>query len=370
LGLSLGLFLLIIMVFLCRKYLKFPLDNAEARRILYPVTGKRSHPAPQYFWHPALNVTMQSNGYGDDERVEQSLHTERGYYTTEEGQVKIFWQSYRPKRLENVTHALVMLHGYADHCDFTVRQQAMTSATLNNTWVFTLDYPGHGRSDGLWAFIEDWAVLIAQIAEVVEIFFLPQIRAIGKPMFCWGTSQGGAVAIHLCMSHPNLFEGAVLLCPMCDIAKDVRPTECAVRCLVCASRFAGRLPVIPSEDLSLLLFEDHIIIENLGNSNKLDYRGKPRLATGRELLRAATEIISRSANEMTTPFLLIHGDNDRICPIEQSKEFYKTAAVEDKMFEEIPGAWHLVLEYDIERTFQVIFDWINQRLCKYTILVD
>jgi len=369
LGLSLTLiFFATIMVLLYKKYLKFDLDTAEARRSLFPVSNsKRSHPAPQYFWHPELKVTKQQNGLFDGVSIEQNLCAQRGYYTTkdkDEG-VKIFWQSYRPKRIEVVTHAMVMLHGYGNHCDFTNRQIAITHAKLNNSWVFTFDYPGHGRSDGLWGFIGDWAILIEQIVELVDNFFLPQVRELHKPVFCWGASQGGAVAIHVCMSYPNLFSGAVLLCPMCDIADEVGPPACAISCLVCMSRIVGWLPIVPSKDHSTFAVEDPKVLEchKYGpNRNKLKYNKRPRLATGRELLGATLEIISRCATEMTTPFLIIHGDNDNVCPIEQSRKFYSMANVEDKVFEEISGGWHAIIQKDTVRIYQLMFEWVNKRL--------
>jgi len=366
-GIFVGLFIvLVLVIILYRKYWKFPLDTAESRRQLFPVTdSKRSHTTIQISWHPELNITKKSDGLVDVERVENNLHCERGYYTTKEGGVQIFWQSYRPKRLEDVTKALVMLHGYSDHCDYSIRQHAMTWATLNNTWVFTLDYPGHGRSDGLWALIEDWGVLIGQIAEVVDNIFIPEVQKIQTPLFCWGGSQGGAVAIHLCMSRPDLFLGALLISPMCGFGDDVKPSPCAIKCLTCVSKLLGWLPVVPGRDHSTLIFEDQEIYESVDSGpqcNKLNYRGKPRLATGRELLRATLEIGTRSKSEMTTAFLVVHGDNDALCPIEETRKFYDMAPVEDKMFKEIPGGWHAIIEHDVPGIHQLLFDWVNKRL--------
>merc|ERR1719317_1844469 len=184
-----------------------------------------------------------------------------------------------------------------------VRQQAMTTAALNNAWAFTLDFPGHGRSDGLWGYIPDWALMIEQIAEVVQNVFLPKVEKTGKPVFCWGESQGGAVAIHLCMLRPKLFKGVVLVCPMCDIADDVKPPEIVVQALIFVSKFAGTLPVMPSNDHMKLVWKDSRFYDSVvvgPSKNKLSYKGKPRLATARELLRGSLEIIRRCETEMTT----------------------------------------------------------------------
>jgi len=184
-GLFSGCIFVFILITLCTKLTKLPLDTAEARRNAFPtMIHKRSHPAPQVAWHPALKIRKLPNGLLDDERVEKSLQAEQGYYTIRNNDVRIFWKSYRPKKLEDVTYAVVLCHGYGDHCDYQSRQYAMTHAALNKAWTFTLDYPGHGRSDGLWAYIGDWALLIKQIAEVVEKTFVPMVQQLGKPMFC------------------------------------------------------------------------------------------------------------------------------------------------------------------------------------------
>jgi len=114
-------------------------------------------------------------------------------------------------------------------------QTALTISTLNNAWVFTFDYPGQGRSDGLWGYLGDWNLLIRQSAEVIENVFLLQIQVIDVPMFCIGLSQGGAVAIHLCMLRPNLFKGAVLLAPMCGISDVMKPPPLVVKVFVLIS---------------------------------------------------------------------------------------------------------------------------------------
>jgi len=151
---------------------------------------------------------------------------------------------------------------------------------------------------------------------------------------------------------------------MCDVADEVKPPPVLVNALILASKFAGSLPVVPSKDHRKLIWKNPKIYDSIVIGpcrNKLNYTGKPRLATARELLRGSTEIICRSEIEMTTPFLLIHGDSDYVCPIEKSREFYKKAAVDDKTFENIAGAWHGVISEDPERIFELVFNWINKR---------
>lgn len=352
-----------------RKFLKLKLDTAEVRRKVFPpmLAGKRSHPSPQTCWHPALKISKNLDGSVDDVSLERRLDYKRGFYHAKRGGVKIFWQSWRPKTLEKVSHGMVVCHGYGDHSDYGERQKSMTFALLNNAWVFTFDYPGHGRSDGLWGLISDWKLLIAQIAETIEEVFLPKLSAIKKPLFCLGTSQGGAAAIHLCMYRPKLFRGLLLLCPMCDVADEVKPSAVVTNALVFFSKIAGKLPVSPVRDFTILIFKNpkEYELQKVGPyRNLLCYSGKPRLATSRELLFASIEIIQRAALDFRTPFLLVHGDCDQVCPIEKSKEFYEKAGVEDKTFEEISGGWHFLFDpiHNPERTYGLMFNWINQRI--------
>jgi len=354
---------------LWKKFLKLPLDSADTRRKVYPTTSsKRSHPTPQTCWHSRLKIQKKLDGTVDDGRLEKSLNYEKGYYTTwRRGSTKIFWQSWRPKRLDKVTHGLIICHGYGDHCDYGERQKALTFAALNEAWVFSFDIPGHGRSDGLWGYISDWKLMIAQIAEVIEEVFFTQLSKLDRPTFCFGTSQGGAIAIHLCMQRPELFKGLVLACPMCDIADEVKPPASLTNILVFLSKFGGKLPVMPITDHRKLICKNPEEYERqrVGpHRNLLSYSGKPRMATARELLFASLETIDRAAVDLRTPFLIVHGDCDYVCPIEKSKEFYEKAGVKDKTFKEIPGGWHFLFDpiHDSEKIWELFFSWINERI--------
>jgi len=256
--------LILAMIIIYQWFLSYPLDSAEARRRAYPILiNSRSHPTPQVGWHPAQKITKKPDGTVDDLKIERNLKVENGYYVTRSGGLRVFWQSYRPKNLGEVTHGYVLLHGYGAHSDYTIRQRALMISQLNNAWVFTFDYPGHGRSDGLWAFISDWKLLIRQCTEIVEFEFLPKVLKLKKPMFCLGFSQGGAVGIHLCMLRPKLFRGIVLISPMCGISDELHPSPYLTKILTFISWFAGKLPIVPKKDLQKLIFKDSIVYKSL-----------------------------------------------------------------------------------------------------------
>jgi len=96
--------------------------------------------------------------------------------------------------------------------------------------------------------------------------------------------------------------------------------------------------------------------------DRLGYTGVTRLATAREILQASLETINRAVTEMKTQFILFHGDNDYLCPIKKSRQFFEAALVQDKTFENISGGWHGLSQSDMERVFKMIFIWTNKRI--------
>jgi len=66
-----------------------------------------------------------------------------------------------------------------------------------------------------------------------------------------------------------------------------------------------------------------------------------------------------------TPFLIVHGDNDKLCNPIGSELLYRRSKVEDKSLKIFPGACHqLFLEISSTRfqVFNEIQTWIENRL--------
>lgn len=90
---------------------------------------------------------------------------------------------------------------------------------------------------------------------------------------------------------------------------------------------------------------------------------RPRAATARELLRVCRELQGRF-NEVTVPFLIVHGSEDVICDPACAEELYKRAASKDKTLKIYPGLWHQLVgesDEDVERVFGDVVDWLHTR---------
>ena len=103
-----------------------------------------------------------------------------------------------------------------------------------------LDSEGHGKSDGLWAYIKDFSVLVDD-----NYRFIKSIKEYEHlKTFLWGDSMGGATAIKLFEKNQNIASGAVLVAPMIKISDSVfieLVTKCTLASNLCPDKQRGSL---------------------------------------------------------------------------------------------------------------------------------
>jgi len=357
---------IIVVPWILQRYVfTIPLDTGEARRKAFPANERKSHPIPQLGWHPKMILDKGPGGIVELDKVEKGLHIEQGFWTTSRKNMKIFWRSYRPAHIKDVSHGIVLIHGYGNHIDFTIRQTALTLAKLNKACVFAMDLPGHGRSDGLWCLIEDWNHLVSQVAEFVKFIVRPRLKEIEKAIIGFGQSMGAALIIALTMDYPGLLDGAVLVAPMCDV-RAIRPGKFVTYALTAILKLGGgHLPLGPAVSWDGLQWKNPQLYESFyysgPNINYLGYCARPRLSTCQQTICAVEGIERRASKEMRTPFIILHGESDMICSLSGSKRLYKNANVGDKTLKVLPGWYHGVLQENVEEHFKHIFQWINER---------
>jgi acetyl esterase/lipase len=69
--------------------------------------------------------------------------------------------------------------------------------------------------------------------------------------------------------------------------------------------------------------------------------------------------------QVALPFLVLHGEDDRVTDPEISKELYEVSKSCDKEIKLYPGMWHGLTagesDDDIERVYSDIIHWLNKR---------
>eukprot|EP00403_Amphidinium_massartii_P027728 CAMPEP_0178388348 /NCGR_PEP_ID=MMETSP0689_2-20121128/9543_1 /TAXON_ID=160604 /ORGANISM="Amphidinium massartii, Strain CS-259" /LENGTH=369 /DNA_ID=CAMNT_0020008741 /DNA_START=26 /DNA_END=1132 /DNA_ORIENTATION=- len=299
-----------------------------------------------------------------------AVKNERGFITLKDG-TNIFWQMWVPYTFSRPKAGLLFFHGFGDHCDAGLAMRAKALCSLGGFAGITFDMPGHGRSDGLIAYIPSWDAFISSIMEVVVDHLIPKLKALQPTMkiFGLGDSMGGGVLYSLLIREKELFKGAVLACPMLFVHPDLAPPYPVVLVLKHVVRHLIPLwPIVPSKDLEGECWEDPEMLEMIRNwtpHRGLVYgRAKPRLETGYQIFFVGGDWMRANIPEYDTPTLIFHSPQDSVTDYRVSKELYDSMKGTDKMLIDPPNVKHADLfhggptKYDeTAERMQIVLKW-------------
>jgi acylglycerol lipase len=274
--------------------------------------------------------------------------------------VKLFTCRWAPADRE--AKALICLcHGYGTECSVFMEDTGVRLAKAGYA-VFGIDYEGHGKSDGIRCYIKsfedivnDCATFFKSVAERVEYR--------EKARFLYGESMGGAVALLIHRKQPNYWSGAVLVAPMCKITEELKPRPLVLSILWTLTAIIPTWKLMPTQDISEMAIKDPNKRTEIG-ANPYVYRGRPRLKTAFELLMTSLDIEKR-LDEVRLPFLVLHGEDDKVTDSSVSKLLYASSKSLDKTLKLYPNMWH-GLTYgeppeSIELVFSDIIAWLGKR---------
>ncbi|KAF3433786.1 hypothetical protein FNV43_RR24889 [Rhamnella rubrinervis] len=285
---------------------------------------------------------------------------EEGYITNSRG-LKLFTCGWRPEKQD--PKALIFLcHGYAMECSITMLSTATRLAKAGFA-IYGMDYEGHGKSGGLQGYVECFDDVVNDCSDhYTSICERKENR--GKLRYLMGESMGGAVALLVHRKKPHFWDGAVLVAPMCKIAEEMKPHPLVVGFLVKLCKVIPTWKIIPSNDVIDSAFKVPEVREEI-RANKYCYKGRPRLKTGYELLRVSSEL-EKKLTEVSLPFLVLHGEEDKVTDKSVSKELYDVASSRDKTLKLYPGMWHGLLYgeplHNINIVFSDIIGWLQERV--------
>jgi len=297
--------------------------------------------------------------------IPDNVNIVNGYWTNSRGSL-MYYTILTPKT-QPIKAVVCHCHGYLDTATYTKRKE-LTRMPQRGIAVIMVDYEGHGRSDGTLGLIVDWNLLVND----VHSFFkeITQKEFPGKKVFLIGESMGGAVAYTIIKAHPDVYAGVNFVAPMCKIAQGMMPPQWVIDlCRKLAGPTGkvtaiGYLPIAPSKgDLKMLTFK-------LAHKRALCSRApsifarKPRFATARELLNA-TKAISESLGEFSAPFLVQHGNADKVTDPNLSQALYDESISTDKTIQLYDGMCHALTSGEPSENIDIVFndtiEWILAR---------
>mmetsp|Transcript_23017 Transcript_23017/g.39555 ORF Transcript_23017/g.39555 Transcript_23017/m.39555 type:complete len:431 (+) Transcript_23017:190-1482(+) len=238
---------------------------------------------------------------------------------------KVFVQQWlpgrKPKALVFISHGLNEHSGRYDHVARQLNEAGYA--------VFAWDHHGHGRSDGIRAYVERFDFIVDDAVQYVNRV---QRNFPNTPTFMVGHSMGGSVAIQSSRALKGSLNGLVLSAP----AVLIHPIPILKKLAPIVATIAPTLPSSPVPGKASTRCAKSALAKK---QDPLVYKGPVRARTGYELIKTADNI-QANMHTITVPFLVMHGTADSTTDPEGSKSLYRMAASHDKAIRLYNGLYH------------------------------
>jgi acylglycerol lipase len=271
--------------------------------------------------------------------------------------MKLYYQKFfLPNK--KIIGKIFYLHGYATNNTYWSTEICKKLAE-NGYCVYTLDYEGHGKSDGLWVYIEDFSFIEKDVSDFIVQIINKEYRNLKT--FLIGDSMGGAVAINVLKKQKHLSSGCVLIAPMIKISDNAKPSEYIRDILIYLCDYIPTFPILPNNNLPESGFHP-LVSRRVIYSNPLIYNQKPRLKTALELYKVSCEI-EENLDKIDFPYIVIHGLQDKLTDCSHSKFLYNSSKSKDKTIKIYDEGYHCLLDGPFkDLVYDDILVWLNNRI--------
>ena len=275
----------------------------------------------------------------------QRIDHQAGLFNAADG-TALFEQTWQPRRVSGM---VAVVHGIAEHSGRYARLAEDLGAA--GYAVTALDLRGHGRSEGLPAYVCSFDTYLDDLALFLE---RARGRCAGQPLFLLGHSMGGQIAALYAIERQPELAGLVLSGPSVRTGlTEPRALWGLVRAL---NVVAPRMPLLKLQATGLS--HDETVVQGYVQ-DPLVYHGGLRVAT---LLafRDASQRIQAGVERLSLPLLVLHGGSDPIVDPEGSRELVARAGTSDKTLHIYEGLLHEVLnESERERVVADLVAWLD-----------
>jgi alpha-beta hydrolase superfamily lysophospholipase len=247
---------------------------------------------------------------------------------------------------------LVIVHGFAEHgYRYEHVGRALNEANIE---VYSYDHRGHGKSGGLQSYVDRFKDYTDDLSAVLHAY-----RPNGIPQFLFGHSMGGLISVNYCVNYDESTELAGLITSgaALKIDKDLSPVLQKLAPLL--SKLLPKLKTEPLEKATLTRSPE---VLDAYMKDPLVYTGGIRARLGAELL-AAIKRTDVKFDQLTLPYLGMHGMAEKIADPAGTKELYERCQSSDKTIKLYEDLYHeLVNEPEREGVIQDLKDWILERI--------
>ena len=242
-----------------------------------------------------------------------------------------------------------MVHGHGEHSG---RYAGLASAMgRHRVATFAMDVRGHGGSGGRRGHVISWDRLLDDYAN-----FYSYVEGQGwtTEVVPLGHSVGGSILLSAVLHGRVRPKRFVVSSPALRVRAEVPAWKLTL------GRVASSL--VPTLALATELNADHIsrdpaVVKAYRDDPLVHDQMSARFYT--EWQAANQEVLARAA-EITVPFLVTHGSDDRIIDPAGSEELYRRATVEGRRLILYPGSYHEPYnDLDREQVFADLAAWLG-----------
>ncbi|HEX7321703.1 MAG TPA: alpha/beta hydrolase [Mycobacterium sp.] len=266
------------------------------------------------------------------------------------GGVRIVYDVWAP---DTPPRAVVVLsHGFGEHAGrYHHVAQRFGAAGL---MTYALDHRGHGRSGGKRVLCRDISEYTGDFHTLVGI----ATRADpGLPRVVLGHSMGGGIVFSYGVDHPDDYRLMVLSGPAVAMGDTVSPVLAFVGKLVGAVA-----PSLPIESLDSSAVSRDPAVVAAYDGDPLVYHGLVPAGVARALLRIS-DTMEQRASALAAPLLIVHGEEDRLIPVDGSRRLAACAGSADVELKIYPGLYHEVFnEPERAAVLDDVVGWIDARI--------
>lgn len=233
--------------------------------------------------------------------------------------------------VENPKGVVYLVHGINEH----IGRYAHVITFLNERGyaVYGHDHRGHGRSEGERAMFDSFDQPVADLRARVEDV---KSRHPGAPVFIYGHSMGSLISTLFVAQHPDGLAGWISTGSPLWVDKAFPGLVQAI--LKGAARLFPRAKLIPL-DVTAISRDPNVVAAYTSDPYTVLQPTQLGMAVR---LAEAVQRARAQVGHIQVPVLILHGEADKITPIEGSRYLYANVGSADKTLKTIPHAFHEV----------------------------
>lgn len=265
--------------------------------------------------------------------------------------INIYEHWWRPVRESRAS--IIIVHGLQEHSG---RYSDFARFLAENGYaVDTMDLRGHGKSNGITAFVRTFDDYVADLEAFCDRV---KARLPGKPVFLMGFSMGGTVvSLFTILRKPDL-RGLILSAPAIKLSRHASPPFLQGLSAQAAKLFPKMATV---KMKSRYLSRDPEVVAAYDSDPLVSRRGV-LLKTGAEFVKAM-KLIQTRMDEIHLPLLIVHGTEDKLVDVSGSQRLYDRVKSGDRTLKLYEGYFHEVInDQGGKQVNQDILEWLDSHI--------